>query len=126
MPWGDKSMLSMLTALNEEMARIQKLAKLIAEDPKMEETILKFASEKMASTANRAVNGHQKRSLHLESTDQSQGSTLNRAIAFIRRNGASTRKEILDGTEMKEGSFFHFMRDSGKFQQRDDGRWELA
>ena len=119
-------MSSMLDALREEMERIQKLSELIARDPKMEETILKFASERMDSTNNGAANGHPKRSRRVETSDESQGSTLSRAIAFIRRNGPATRKEILQGTEMAEGSFVHFIRDSGKFQQREDGRWELA
>src|ERR1017187_1389292 len=110
-------MSSMLDALQEEMERIQKLSDLIAKDPKMEDTILKFASERMDSTTNRAANGHRKRSHLTETADDSKSSTLTRAIAFIRRNGPSTRKEILEGTEMAEGSFAHFMKDSGKFQQ---------
>jgi hypothetical protein len=117
---------SMLDALNKEVARLQKLSELIAEDPEMEETILKFASEKLAGTPGGLTNGHRKRSHRVETTDQPKSSTLTRAIAFIRRNGPSTRQEILEGAEMAGGSFVHFMKDSEKFQQREDGKWELA
>ena len=119
-------MSSMLDALNEEMTRIQKLSGLIEEDPKMEETILKFASERMAGAIHGATNGRHRRSRHLEKTDPSLSSTLNRTITFIQRHGPSTRQEILQGVEMAEGSFVHFVKNSGKFQQREDGRWELA
>src|SRR5438105_1910682 len=83
-------------------------------EPKMEETILKIARERMDSTTNGATNSHRQPSRRVETSDESQGSTLSRAITFMRRNGAATRKEILEGTEMAEGSFVHFMRDSGK------------
>src|SRR5437867_367111 len=111
-------MSSMLDALQKEMERIKKLSELIAQDPKMEETILKFARERMDSTTNGATNSHRQPSRRVETSDESQGSTLSRAITFMRRNGAATRKEILEGTEMAEGSFVHFMRDSGKFRRR--------
>ncbi|SRR6266568_6088478 len=115
---------SILDALNEEMTRIQKLSELIAEDPKMEETILKFVGKKMDGPTNGAHNSRQ-HSRHPATTDSVRSSTLTRTITFIRRNGPSTRKEILEGTEMAEGSFVHFMRDSGRFHQGEDGRWEL-
>jgi len=126
------TMSSMLDALNEEITRIQKLSELIAKDPKMEETILKFASEKMTGSTNGATHGRQKpphsrRAPRTQGTaPQSQSSMLNRVITFIRTNGPSARHEILNSTKMAEGSFVHFMKDSGKFKQREDSKWELA
>ena len=111
-------MSSMKDALREEIARIKRLLDLIAEDPKMEDTIRKFA------TATPSVNGGG-RTRASRSTETPITGFLAEALKFVEQHGPSTRQEIMTATRIAPGSFTHFIRDSGKFTHREDGRWEL-
>ena len=112
-------MSSMRDALREEINRIKKLLDLIAEDPRMEDTIRKFAATPPSA------NGSSGRTRTSRNADTPATGFLAKAIEFVGQKGSATRQEIMVATGIAGGSFSHFIRDSGKFVQSDDGRWEL-